>query len=170
MKKLALGCVLLASAAQAIAQKPWNLFWLSHGIHQGMSEAEFNQKAIEHQFSVKTPIPGSDVKSITLDETEYWLSFCEGTLIYASWLFKNNEELIKSLNERVNSQGFKLIEYNVNSTYNDATQTESNNFKMRFENPERAYSVTYDLFNANGQITLEDTAYDETYNCVREGS
>lgn len=169
-KAKSIGAKSISPVTQATAQKPWNLFWLSHGLHQGMSEAEFNQKAVEHQFSVKPLMPGSDTKSVKINDTEYWLLFCGGRLTYASWLLDNNDDLIKSLDERVNSQGFRLVEYKVKSSYNDATQTESNNFNMRYENPELAYSVTYDLFSINGQVTVEDSAYDDTYDCVRESS
>lgn len=170
MKKLVLSCALLFASTQAMAQKPWNLFWLSHGMHQGMTEAEFNEKAVEYKFTVKPLMAGSDTKIVKAGDTEYWLLFCDGKLTYASWIFDTNDEFIKSLDERVNSNDFKMTSYKVSSQYNDATAQESNQFTMHFENPERAYSVTYDLFSANAQVTVEDTAYDDTFDCVREDS
>ncbi|WP_394728163.1 hypothetical protein [Altererythrobacter sp. GH1-8] len=160
----------MITSTQAIGQEPWKKFWLSHGIHQGMTEAEFNEKAVEYNFKVEPLTAGDDTKVVKAGDTDYWLLFCDGKLTYASWTFDTNEELIKSLNERINKQGFRMANYEVSSQYNDATGQEFNQFTMRLDNPERAYSVTYVLFEANGQVTVEDTEYDDTHGCIREGS
>ena len=170
MRHVVLGWVIFCFSTQAIAEKPWDKFWLSHGIHQGMSEDEFNQTASDNRFTIKPLPPDSATKIVKTAEKEYWLLFCDGRLTYASWIIDTNDELIKSLNERLNNQGFKLTSYKASSHYNDASSEEQNQFTMRLENPEREYSVTYDIFSRNGQVTVEDTAFDDTANCVREKS
>lgn len=148
----------------AVAQKPWNRFWLPYGISQGMTEAEFDEKVAENKLTVSYPI-GGDTKSIKFDDTEYWLNFCNGKLTYASWTIDTNDELIKSMNERINEQGFTLANMTVASSYSDSRKTDDNTLRMRLVHPEKAYSVTYQLFSTNGQITLEDTAHDDSFGC-----
>ncbi|MBO9505555.1 hypothetical protein J7348_13070 [Qipengyuania flava] len=168
MKKLVLGCALICSSSVAHGQEPWNLFWLSHGMHQGMTEAEFEKIANDSQFTVKPLTEGSNTKVVETGEKVYWIAFCEGKLTYASWSFHTNDEFIKSMDERVNSQGFRLADYRVSSYYNDASAKELNQFTLRFESSSREYSVTYNLFSDNGQVVVEDKALDETVSCRRE--
>lgn len=173
MKKLPLGsaifsCALISSGLAA--KVPSNLFWVSYGIQQGMTEAEFESVVAQQKLSVTYPIPNQDTKAVTIGDATYWLDFCDGRLTYASWFLDNNDELIKSMDERVNRQGFRLADFKVSSSYSDGLKKDLNQFSLRFEHPEKQFSVTYDQFSENGQVHVEDTNYDDTYNCVREGS
>lgn len=153
-----------ALASSAVAQKPWEKFWLPYGISQGITEAEFEEKAAQNKLTVSYPL-GDETKSIKFDDTEYWLNFCNGKLTYASWLIDTNDELIKSMNERINEQGFTLANMTVQSSYSDARKKDDNTLEMRLVHPAKAYSVTYNLYSANGQITVEDIAHDDSYGC-----
>ncbi|WP_057883972.1 hypothetical protein [Tsuneonella troitsensis] len=160
--------ILVWPTASQGAGEPWKRFWLLGGLHQGMTEDEFNAAVVSNKAVVTNPIPNSITKGVKIGGTDYWVMFCNGELTYASWILNNNDELLKSMSERVNQQGFKLSNYKVASGYNDAAKTDNNGLEMRFENPEREFSVTYNLFPGNGQITLQDSRYDDSFNCAKD--
>ena len=140
-------------------------FWVARDIVQGMSEADFFSFVKDQKLTVTYPLKDQLTKEVTVDGTSYWLVFCSNRLTYASWIVPDNAKLLKSIDQRVNKMGFRLSTFAPTSSYSDSTSTDLFQLRIRLTKPGMRYSVTYDVFEANSQITLEDTAYDDSLNC-----
>lgn len=162
---LSVAALLHSTAALPAVAVPSNGFWVARDIRQGLSEPDFRAFASKNNLEVKTPLPDKEVKAITIDGTEYWLVFCDGRLTYASWNINNNSAFIKSINQRLNNEGFEPSNLSASSYYNDREAKDSNQMTIKLVNQTAPYSITYNLFDDNGQVTMEDSGYDDSYGC-----
>ena len=157
---------LLACTAPIHSATPSNDgFWVARDIVQGMSEADFFSFVKDQKLTVTYPLKDQLTKEVTVDGTSYWLDFCNNRLTYASWNVSDNAKLLKSIDQRVNKMGFRLSTFTPTSSYSDSISTDLYQLEIRLTKPGMRYSVTYDVFESNSQITLEDTDYDDSLNC-----
>lgn len=140
-------------------------FVVSGKVRQGMTEGQFEDFVRAEGFEVKTPFPDDNTKQVTLNEIPYWLTFCGGTLTSASWLVDENKDFIKSMDQRVSEQGFNVGSVYVQSDYSDIAKSDVNVLTIKLVRSGVPYSIKYSLFDSNGQVTLEDARYDDTYGC-----
>lgn len=161
---LALAAMSVASSS-ALAQADNSKFWVAGEIRQGMSEAQFEKYTADADLEVTKPFSSGMTKSVKVGENTYWLGFCDGLLSYASWTIDTNEKYLKSMNQRVNVEGFKLASFDVSSGYSDATNTDMNEMALRFEHNSRDYSVIYRQYGMNSQVTYEDSNHDDSHSC-----
>ena len=163
--------LLLFCSHQSINAQPANQgFWVTREVSQGMSESSFLAFAKQNGFEVTNPIAGSSTKSITVDETNYWLTFCDGSLTHASWNLPDNTAFHQSLDKWINDRGFRLDEFGVSSTFDERANKTNTDMKINFKKPGSKYSVTFYQFAENSQIVLEDVRYDAFFNCERDNS
>jgi len=165
--KVALGLSVLATSSADATQGGQPGFWVVRDIRQGMTEAAFYQQVTAAGWKVSSPFNDA-TKGVSIDGTNYWLSFCEGKLIYASWLTESNDQFIESMNARINDQGFRLTEFLVSSKYSDSAKKKLNDIRIRLEKQGIRYSITYSLYGTNGQIALEDSDFDDSLGCDRD--
>lgn len=154
------------SAAEGEVVAEGERFWVVREIRQGMSEADFLTFVDQHNLPVTTPLPDQDLRQVSVDGTDYWLVFCTGRLTYASWNLADNAKFIKSLDQRINNMGFKVVSISVSNEYSDSIEKELPQLVMRLEKVAASYSVTYTLFDENAQVVLEDSGFDESFGCA----
>ena len=134
-----------------------------------MSESDFYAFAKQAGIEVTTPFDKS-VLLATIDNTKYWLTFCDGSLTYASWILPDNKTLHRSMDIWLNDAGFKLSEMRVSSNFNDRTSETVTLLALTLTKSEAPFSVTYHQFAENSQIMLEDVRYDQSYGCTLDVS
>lgn len=161
---------LLTSAQAVNAQQSDKEFWVTREVSQGMTESAFFAFAKQSDFEVTTPLPDKSTKSITVDGTNYWLTFCDGSLTHASWNLPDNTAFHRSLDKWINQTGFKLSTFQVSSKFDDRANKTNTDMKINLKKPGSKYSVTFFQFAENSQIVLEDVRYDEFFNCVQDTS
>lgn len=177
MARIAFSSPLMVSLAVSLASGPVEAqpsskeqgFVVYDQVMQGMSETAFVEYARQKGLEVTTPLPDTDAKSVKLGGTQYMLSFCGGRLTYASWLLDDNAAFIKSMDRRVSDLGFTIKAVSVASDYSDMSQKDVNTLTMKLERYGAPYSVTYTLFDNNGQVVVEDVGYDDSYGCEGDG-
>lgn len=162
-----LAAATLVTSLPVVAQAK-EQFWVAREIRQGMTLAEFTSYVAVQNLTVSYPLKDGLTKSVTIDGQAYWLMFCNDRLSYASFLINSNEDFIKSVDSRVNGQGFKQTRFSVSNRYSDTTNTQLPELQFRLEKPVAAYSITYFLYKGNGQVALEDERYDDSYGCKAE--
>ena len=161
----------LLSSAQAVnAQQSDKEFWVTREVSQGMTESAFFAFAKQNDFEVTTPLPNTSTKSITVDGTNYWLTFCDGSLTNASWNLPDNTAFHRSLDKWINDRGFRLDEFGVSSTFDERANKTNTDMKINLKKPGSKYSVTFYQFAENSQIMLEDVRYDDFYGCEQDKS
>lgn len=161
---------LLSTPQTATAQQSNNGFWVARDVSQGMSESSFLAFAKQNDFEVTTPLPDKDTKSITIDGTNFWLTFCDGTLTNASWTLPDNTAFHRSLDKWINQQGFQLSKFEVSSKFDDRSNKSDTVLNLTLKKPESKYSVNFYQFAENSQIMLEDIRYDDFFGCVKDKS
>lgn len=153
-------------ASSANAQHPADFFWINGEVVQGMTKAEFDAYTSANGIEVSNPLPTDDkVLGANVDGTSYWFVFCNDELTYASWMLASNDHFTKSIATNV-GLGFTMSDYSATSYFNDRVNKDISSLSFSFTHPEKRYSIKYDLFSENGQITLEDVRYDQSIGCA----
>lgn len=166
--RLSLAIVICLAGGTPVLAQPKEQFWVARDIRQGMSFADFTASTQRQALVVSYPLNDTFTKSVTIDGQTYWLTFCNDRLAYASFLINSNEDFIKSVDSRVNGQGFRQTTFSVSNRYNDTTNTQIPELRFRLENASAAYSITYFLYKGNAQVVLEDERFDDSLGCRAE--
>lgn len=159
----------MLSTSDATAQPSGPGFWVARNVTQGMSESDFYAFAKQAGIEVTTPFDKS-ILLATIDDTKYWLTFCDGSLTYASWILPDNKTFHRSMDKWINDSGFQLSEMRVSAEFNDRTNETTTKMALTLTRADAKFSVTYNQFAENSQIMLEDVRYDQTYGCTLDGS
>ena len=167
---LMLATILFFDVNGANAQPSSDGFWLTGDVKQGMAEGDFYALAKKNEVEITTPMPDKSTKIATIDGTNYWLSFCDGGLTYASWTLADNKTFHRSMDKWLNDQGFVLSDMRVSSEFNDRSTETLTILTIVLAKSGSPFSVTFIQFAENSQIVLEDVRYDQSYGCTLDRS
>lgn len=151
---------LAAIASPATAKEGFFVVGWSHGrIEQGMSRESV--EAILSQQGINFSDDPTFGPSFDTGDRKYHIGFCNGELAYASWLLSDNTQILRSMAQRVNVEGFRVQSTSVDYGYNDRINSENLGLNIFLSHPSnnKAYRVTYHIYPINGQIQLRDTRY-----------
>ena len=132
-------------------------------IKQGMKRSQVEAVLNKHDLQIDdTPPFGPSFKD---GGQSYSLQFCNDELTYASWMLPNNEQFLRSFDQRTNKEGFEAFSINASVTHDDRRNSDSPamNIDLYHSSGAKAFTITYHLFSDNAQIDLRDSRYG--YNC-----
>lgn len=164
MLRIVLGAALILISSAANAREPFVVLgWADGNIVQGMPRGEVEALLVRNGHELTDGPPFGP--TFVYEDREYMLGFCDGVLTSASWLTSDNEQFLRSLSQRVNNEGFAVFRTSVSGQYNDRLNSDYYQLSIELSHPEgdRLYTISYDLYEVNGQITLRDSRYG--YNC-----
>jgi hypothetical protein len=134
-------------------------FWGLDAIKQGMKRSQIEAILKKQDLRIDdTPPFGPFFKD---GDRTYSLGFCNDELAYFSWLLNNNEQFLKSFDQRTNRDGFEAFSIKANVMHDDRRITDNSEMTIALSHPSgtKAYTITYHLYPENAQITFRDSRY-----------
>jgi hypothetical protein len=138
-------------------------FWGFDEIKQGMKRSQVEAVLKKQDLRIDdTPPFGPFFKD---GDQTYMMDFCNNELTFFSWSLQNNEQFLKSFDQRTNREGFETFSINASVTHDERRNSDSSVMDIDLYHPggTKAYTITYHLFPENAQIDLRDSRYG--FNC-----
>jgi hypothetical protein len=130
-----------------------------------MSREEFGKVTSQRKLKIEYPFDDT-TPAVNIGDTQYSFAFCNGRIASISWMLDDNKTYLASLNQKINTEGFRISETLVSRRFSDATNDDLAQLELTLERDDGAtpYYVRFFLFDINGQIDLIDKAYPRASN------